>query len=137
MAIKNFRSVITLLSLISAAVAASLTCTTESQPNPIAGQYPNDVTGTINGTTALIPIPYSVARSMIPSQYGILTKAYQSLIPNLPPNTFPAFLEAVLDHDVQMSGLGIPDFQVCPSTSVLSKVRTDSRLESGYFSPIC
>jgi hypothetical protein len=55
----------------------------QSQPNPIASQYPNSATGTINGTVAIIPIPYAQARSIVPSQYPILKKAYEKLMPGL------------------------------------------------------
>lgn len=93
-------------------LSAALSCQTRSKPNPIVQQYPKEVTGTINGTTAIIPIPYDLARSIVPSQYGILTRAYQALIPNFPSDMYPAEFEGVLDHDVQMSGIKIPDFQV-------------------------
>jgi hypothetical protein len=63
---------------------------TESSPNPIASQYPNDVTGTLNGTIAVVPIPYGIARQVIPSKYNILTAAYESLLPGFPANSYPA-----------------------------------------------
>lgn len=69
---------------------AQLGCTAkDSQPNPIASQYPNDATGTINGTVAIIPIPYAQARSIVPSKYPILKKAYQQLMPNLGAGMYP------------------------------------------------
>jgi hypothetical protein len=61
----------------------------ESSPNPIASLYPFNVTGTINSTISVVPIPYKLARSIIPSQYGILTKAYEELLPGFPPNSYP------------------------------------------------
>ena len=45
----------------------------ESQPNPIANQYPNDVTGTFNSSLYVVPIPYAQARAIVPAKYGILT----------------------------------------------------------------
>src|SRR5262245_32847357 len=48
------------------------TCLTQTIPNPILQQFPNNVPGIINSTIALIPIPYSQARSIIPSHYNIL-----------------------------------------------------------------
>jgi hypothetical protein len=88
-------------------------CHSDSQPNPIASIYPKDTTGTINGTFAIVPIPYSVARALIPAKYGILRKAYEELIPGFPKDMYPAEYEGLLDHDV---GLGptikIGDFQV-------------------------
>ena len=61
----------------------------ESSPNPIGTLYPTDITGTINGTIAVVPIPYSLARELIPSQYGILKKAYKAALPGFPPNMYP------------------------------------------------
>jgi len=105
----------------------------QSSPNPIADQYPLSITGTINATIAVIPIPYSLARSIIPSQWGILKNAYQSLLPGFPTDKYPVssilhqsiekqvltntvqlFIRGGLDHDTGISGLGItiPDFQV-------------------------
>ncbi|OCL12983.1 hypothetical protein AOQ84DRAFT_385718 [Glonium stellatum] len=85
-------------------------CTSQSQPNPIASTYPQNATGTINGTIAVLPIPLSLARQVIPSKYGILTKAYRTLLPQFPPETYPAIVQAVQDHDVQASGFSIDDF---------------------------
>ena len=61
----------------------------ESQPNPIAAQYPNSATGTINGTVSIIPIPYAMARSIVPKQYPILTKAYEKIMPQLGKGNYP------------------------------------------------
>jgi hypothetical protein len=61
----------------------------ESSPNPIATLYPYNVTGTINSTISVVQIPYKLARSIIPSQYDILTKAYEELLPGFPPDSYP------------------------------------------------
>jgi hypothetical protein len=61
----------------------------ESSPNPIGTVYPTSVTGTINGTIAVVPIPYHLARSLIPSKYGILKEAYKSLLPGFPTDKYP------------------------------------------------
>jgi hypothetical protein len=77
-------------SLVEGQLLPSIDCRAkESLPNPIASQYPSDVTGTVNGTIAVIPIPYSLARSIVPSQYGILSKAYAELMPQLPKGMYP------------------------------------------------
>jgi hypothetical protein len=75
----SFSSLLVVVSTAAAAVAVivSRSCQTQSQPNPIVNEYPGQVTGTINGTTAIVPIPYDVARSMIPAEYGILRQAYE------------------------------------------------------------
>lgn len=111
-------SSLTLSALLAAAATASplatngLLCRTQSQPNPIAKDRPTEVTGTINGTTAIVPIPFDVARSVIPAQYGILREAYEKLIPGFPRDMYPAEFEGIFDHDVQSLGIPIPDFHV-------------------------
>ncbi|KFY13814.1 hypothetical protein V491_06265 [Pseudogymnoascus sp. VKM F-3775] len=84
----------------------------DSSPNPIGTLYPTSVTGTINGTIAVVPIPYSLARELIPSQYGILKKAYQSELPGFPRDMYPLMVRSILDYDVGLNGIQlIPDFQ--------------------------
>jgi hypothetical protein len=69
-----------------------LSARSESSPNPIATQYPNNVTGTINGTIAVVPIPYKLARSIIPAQYNILRKAYECQLFGLPRDSYPVMI---------------------------------------------
>jgi hypothetical protein len=85
-------------------------CRTHDLPNPIAHLYPGNATGTLNGTITVLPIPLALARKLIPSQYGILTHAYRSLLPNFPLDMYPAILQALHDHEVQAFGYKIPDF---------------------------
>ncbi|EOD42949.1 putative isoflavone reductase family protein [Neofusicoccum parvum UCRNP2] len=87
----------------------SLFCTPESQPNPIASTYPDLITGTINGTLAVLPIPLEQARQIV-SPYAILTAAIQKQLPGFPADKYPAYVQAVMDHDVQAGGITIPDF---------------------------
>lgn len=68
----------------------------DSLPNPIGTLYPDAVTGTINGTIAVVPIPYSLARELIPSQYGILKKAYKAALPGFPHDMYPVSKAATL-----------------------------------------
>ncbi|GIZ41887.1 hypothetical protein CKM354_000517500 [Cercospora kikuchii] len=106
------RSVLLAAAILSTTTALpGLLCKTQSQPNPIAKDRPTEVTGTINGTSAIVPIPYDVARSVVPAQYGILREAYEKLIPGFPKDMYPAEFEGLLDHDVQSFGIKIPDFQ--------------------------
>lgn len=91
-------------------------CQTYDRPNPIASIYPNNATGTLNGTVAVIPIPLDLARSIIPPQYRILEHAYRSLLPSFPEGMYPAVLQAVHDHGVQAFGFQIPDFSVRSSS---------------------
>ncbi|KAE9976186.1 hypothetical protein EG328_002738 [Venturia inaequalis] len=101
-----------LLPLLCVALGASAqgTCKSQSLPNPIASQYPQNVTGTLNGTLVILPIPMALARSMIPAKYNILTSAYRTLLPTLPEGMYPAFLQAVYDHDVGLGDYKIADF---------------------------
>lgn len=85
-------------------------CKTHDLPNPIAHLYPTNATGTLNGTLSILPIPLTLARTLIPTQYTILTAAYTSLLPTFPADMYPALLQAVHDHDVQAFGYIIPDF---------------------------
>lgn len=98
------------LAALAASAKATLFCQTESSPNPIAAQYPKLTTGTINGTVAIIPIPLSYARSIVPAEYPILTAQYQALLPWFPKDMFPMMMQTELDHDVGGSGIKIPDF---------------------------
>ncbi|WYZ36196.1 hypothetical protein EsH8_XI_000079 [Colletotrichum jinshuiense] len=86
------------------------TCTTVDQLNPISKQYPSNVTGLLNVTMAIIPIPLTTARQIILPQYGILENAYKSLIPNFSPSMYPVLVQAVYDHDIQFRDFKFPDF---------------------------
>lgn len=68
-----------------------LSSRSESSPNPINSLYPNNITGAINSTLSVVPIPYTLARSIIPAQYGILTKAYHSLLKGFPADSYPVW----------------------------------------------
>lgn len=103
-------NILSTLAVCLGLVSATLTCKSESQPNPIAASSGLNITGTINGTLAVLPIPLAQAQSIVGSKYTIQTAVYRSLIPSLPEDTYPALLQAVLDHDVQAAGIGIPDF---------------------------
>jgi len=37
----------------------------------------------------VVPIPYDLARSLVPAQYGILKGAYESLLPGFPEGFYP------------------------------------------------
>jgi hypothetical protein len=90
-------------------------CISVDQPNPVASIYPNNATGTLNGTLAVLPITLELARLLIPSQYGILEHAYRALLPSFPRGMYPAIAQALHDHEVQAFGYKIDDFTVsCP-----------------------
>ena len=94
------------------AILDAASCQTHDLPNPIASLYPNNATGTLNGTVAVLPISLDLARSIIPPQYRILEHAYRAILPSFPKDMYPAILQAVHDHEVQAFGYKIPDFTV-------------------------
>jgi hypothetical protein len=95
--------------------AQSLGCTSQDAPNTIASQYPNAPTGVLNGTTVIIPIPLSLARTLIPSNLNILEHAYRALMPTFESGMYPLVLQGLHDHDIQLLAYNItvPDFLVC------------------------
>jgi hypothetical protein len=110
-------SYFTLLSVVAQEPAQDV-CQTHDLPNPIASLYPNNATGTLNGTVVLIPISLELARSIIPPQYRILEHAYRALLPSFPEGMYPAVLQALHDHEVQAFGYKIPDFSVSLSSQI-------------------
>jgi hypothetical protein len=104
--------------VLASAVLLSLSsaneeCISYSQPNHIALDYPGNVTGTVNATLAILPIPLSLARSIVPKEYEILTHQYRTFLPDLPQDLYPALLQTVRDHDIAFGDYrGIPDFSV-------------------------
>ncbi|KAG6355914.1 hypothetical protein INS49_015298 [Diaporthe citri] len=102
-----------LLSSVLLSIAAQDTCTTASQPNPIAQQYADTPTGTLNTTMAIVPIPLDTARRIVPAQHAILEGAYRALMPDFPADMYPVLVTAALDHDIQLAALSInvQDFQ--------------------------
>lgn len=103
-----------ILSSLLWTISAQDSCTSSSQANPIAQQYADAVTGTLNATLAVIPIPLDTARQLIPSQYDILEGAYRALLPDFPAGMYPVLMQAGLDHDIQLAVMSftLPDFQV-------------------------
>ncbi|RDA90376.1 hypothetical protein CP533_5640 [Ophiocordyceps camponoti-saundersi (nom. inval.)] len=87
-------------------------CISKSRANPISSQWPARVTGNLNGTTIIVPIPFELARKVIPSEYEILSRAYQSLLPSLPRDRYPMMVSALYDHDVMLkdANLSLADF---------------------------
>jgi len=124
-----------LLLLISAAfiTAQSIAtqpqpCIVESQPNPIAKQYPDLPTGTLNMTLLIIPIPLTTARKLVPAKWPILEHAYRALIPSLARNSYPVLVQGGIDHDIGLEALDIhlPDFSVSSPSSPSSSSLLDS-----------
>ncbi|KAK7934836.1 hypothetical protein PG985_000331 [Apiospora marii] len=113
MAIRSplFQSSIALCVMVSSALCSPLAiqdaCVTQSCPNPIAQQYPNLVSGTLNGTTLIVPIPLEQARVLIPKEYTILENAYRGLLPAFPAGMYPLMVTVAADHDLQLPALNI------------------------------
>jgi hypothetical protein len=108
-------SVVGLLLFVSTFVtrsAAQDAGTSLDQPNPIAQRYPNVVSGNLNGTTMIVPIPLAMARQLIP--YPILDQSYRSLLPSFPADMYPMMVSAKHDHDLQLPAYNVtvPDFTV-------------------------
>jgi len=82
-------------------------CASHDQPNPLAELFPNNATGVLNATLAIIPISLETARRLIPPQYGILERAYRALMPDFPEGMYPVMVQAAHDHDVQFRAYGI------------------------------
>ncbi|KAK2630021.1 hypothetical protein QTJ16_000841 [Diplocarpon rosae] len=72
----------------------------ESSPNPIKGLFPHDVTGNFNGTFIVVPIDYTLARSIVPAEWAINKDAYRSLLPDLPRDRYPLVVRAGVSHDI-------------------------------------
>ncbi|KAK3328222.1 hypothetical protein B0T19DRAFT_442137 [Cercophora scortea] len=90
----------------SKAVPQSI-CTSYDHPNPLAAMFPNNATGVLNATLAIIPISLDVARRLIPPQYRILEGAYRHLLPEFPQGMYPVLVQAAHDHDIQLRAYGI------------------------------
>ena len=90
-------------------------CQTHDLPNPLAALFPSNATGVLNATLAIIPIPLSLARHLVPAGVSILEPAYRLLIPDFPEGMYPVLLQAAHDHDGQLKEYGIvlEDFSVC------------------------
>ncbi|TDZ40098.1 hypothetical protein C8035_v004863 [Colletotrichum spinosum] len=94
----------------TAAQVPAPACTNVDQANPLHSQHPNNATGVLNITMAIIPIPMTTARQVIPSQYGILENALRAVMPNFPAGMYPVVVQAGHDHDIRFQDLSIPDF---------------------------
>jgi hypothetical protein len=93
-------------------------CASHDHHNTLAELFPNNATGVLNATLAIIPIPLETARRLIPPQYSILERAYRAILPNFPEGMYPVMIQAAHDHDVQFRayGITIDDFSVSVST---------------------
>lgn len=78
--------------------------TISSQSNPLSNRK-NYITGTTNGTTIVLPIALSAARSIIPANYKILQKQYKQWLPDLGANQYPLILQMDLFHDIYNKGV--------------------------------
>ncbi|PHH79083.1 hypothetical protein CDD80_5642 [Ophiocordyceps camponoti-rufipedis] len=90
-------------------------CPSSSSPNPIADRFPDKVTGTLNGTTLIVPVDLAFARRVIPAEFGILEGLYRELVPEFPAGRYPMVVTTVHDHDVGVKALNVSmdDFSVC------------------------
>ncbi|KAI0099566.1 hypothetical protein F4776DRAFT_525674 [Hypoxylon sp. NC0597] len=77
-------------------------CVSQDSPNGHAQQYPELISGNLNGTTLIVPISLAIARHVIPKEYGIAEEAYRTLLPSFPAGMYPMVAQIVHDHDVQL-----------------------------------
>ncbi|CZT02977.1 uncharacterized protein RCO7_06036 [Rhynchosporium graminicola] len=98
---------------IHAQAGSNATGSKESAPNPLFDVYPEGITGTQNSTIFVVPIPFELARSLIPQQWGINRKAYCELLPGFPTDSYPLVVRSGVDHDIGVAKLGfkLDDFQ--------------------------
>jgi len=96
----------------SSSSAASAACTVEGSPNPISSSYPNDVSGNLNGTAMIVPIPLAQARAAVPAEYGLLESQWRRWLPEFPEGMYPMLAVGVYDHDLRFPAynLSTPDF---------------------------
>ncbi len=90
-------------------------CVSQDSANQHAAVWPYLVSGNLNGTTLVVPIPLSAARRVVPAAYGILEHAYRALLPaSFPADAYPMMAVGVHDHDIQFPAYGAssPDFSV-------------------------
>ncbi|KAI0376613.1 hypothetical protein F5Y04DRAFT_199330 [Hypomontagnella monticulosa] len=78
------------------------TCVSRDARNQHAQQYPELVSGNLNGTTLIVPISLDTARRLIPTEYAIVEKAYRTLLPSFPDGMYPMVAQIVHDHDIQV-----------------------------------
>ncbi|KAI1632224.1 hypothetical protein F4809DRAFT_653446 [Biscogniauxia mediterranea] len=96
----------------SSTIPSADVCVSHDSPNPLAQQHPDLISGTLNGTVLIVPIPLSRARELIPSDYGIAEAAYRELLPSFPAGMYPMMAQIVHDHDIQFPAYNasLPDF---------------------------
>lgn len=82
-------------------------CLSQDSPNQHATSYPDFISGNLNGTLLIIPIPLDAARQVIPKEYGIVEGAYRALLPSFPRGMYPMMAQIVHDHDLQIASYNI------------------------------
>ncbi|KAI2608202.1 uncharacterized protein GGS25DRAFT_265102 [Hypoxylon fragiforme] len=89
-------------------------CLSQDSPNQHATSYPDFISGNLNGTLLIIPIPLDAARQVIPKEYGIVEGAYRALLPSFPRGMYPMMAQIVHDHDLQIASynISVEDFSV-------------------------
>ncbi|KAI2465650.1 hypothetical protein F4781DRAFT_16332 [Annulohypoxylon bovei var. microspora] len=114
------------------------TCISQDSPNQHAQQYPQLVSGNINGTTVIVPISLKTARRVIPKEYGIAEAAYRELLPAFPKGMYPMMAQIVHDHDIQLPvyNASIADFSRAslefPFVDIFGDGRTSFRWASTF-----
>jgi hypothetical protein len=94
---------------VAAPVAAADSCVTQSAPNPLRAEYPNDITGTLNGTLIAWLVDLDYAKSLV--EYPLLINAARAKYPDLPAGKFPLFADPVLNFDGGLGNFSTGSFQ--------------------------
>lgn len=98
----------------SSSSSSPAVCTVEGKPNPISSNHPADISGNLNGTAMIVPIPLSQARAAVPAEYGLLESQWRRWLPDFPQGMYPMLAVGVYDHDLRFPAYNMspPDFSV-------------------------
>lgn len=92
--------VLAALFLVVRLVAAQPGCQTQTAYNPIAANYPLNITGVANGSLSLIPFGRDVADSFLPEGFGFVGDAYQRQS-GWRTGSIPLLVRALYVHDIR------------------------------------
>jgi len=75
-------------------------CQTQTAYNPIADNYPFNITGVANGTLSLIPLHSDIAKSFLPQGFGFVSDASQRQN-GWRTGSIPLLVRGVYIHDIR------------------------------------
>lgn len=99
-------------------------CQTQTSYNPIAAEYPNSVSGVMNGTFSLSLMSRDTASSWLPQGYKFLDNAYEAGFDMWQEDSWPVLVKAVYIHDTRgPDDQWRNDHTVCSRVPISSKIR--------------